>query len=143
MQHAHRLITGIAIALVCALTATALSLAVSRSSSVHATPEAPPLLRHIVLFDLKEGTPDDALAAIEAAAHQMTVDVETIHSLEWGPNLSFNTRNDGYDFVLLVNFASVEDLEIYGPHPGHDAFREVALPHVERVLVMDYWSHTP
>lgn len=95
------------------------------------------VLRHIVLFDLHEDAPLDA---IEAGAYQMGKDIEVIQHIEWGRNLDFNTRNDGYDFVLLVEFASVEDLEIYGPHPDHDVFRDIVRPHIERILVVDYWG---
>jgi len=98
------------------------------------------VLRHIVLFDLKDDTLVDTLATIEAAAYRMAEDIEVIQYLEWGRNLDFNTRNDGYDFVLLVEFASIEDLEVYGPHPDHDVFRAIVGPHVERVLVVDYWG---
>jgi hypothetical protein len=100
------------------------------------------VLRHIVLFDLKAETDAETLAAIEAGANQMGVDIEQIQHIEWGRNLDFNTRNDGYDFVLLVEFASIEDLEIYGPHPDHDVFRDIVRPHVERILVVDYWGKT-
>ena len=99
------------------------------------------VLRHIVLFDLKEESQTvDILNTIEAATYQMAEDIEVIQHIEWGSNLDFNTRNDGYDFVLLVEFASIEDLEVYGPHPDHDVFRAIVGPHVERVLVVDYWG---
>lgn len=103
----------------------------------------PQVLRHVVLFEMKPGTSEEALAAIEAAAHQMKEDIEVIEALEWGQNIAANTSNQGFEYALLVTFASEEDLAIYGPHPGHDKFKEVALPHVEQVLVVDYFAPAP
>ena len=104
---------------------------------------APQVLRHIVLFEMKPGTSEEALAAIEAAAYQMKTDIEVIQAIEWGQNIAANTRNQGFEYALLVTFASEEDLAIYGPHPGHDAFKAVAIPHVEQVLVVDYFAPAP
>lgn len=104
---------------------------------------APQVLRHVVLFEMKPGTSEEALAAIETAAHKMKDDIEVIKALEWGQNIAANTRNQGFEYALLVTFASEEDLAVYGPHPGHDAFKEVAIPHVEQVLVVDYFAPAP
>lgn len=104
---------------------------------------APQVLRHIVLFEMKPGTPEEALAAIEAAAYQMKNDIEVIQAIEWGQNIAANTRNQGFEYALLVTFASEEDLAVYGPHPGHETFKAVAIPHVEQVLVVDYFAPAP
>jgi hypothetical protein len=33
-----------------------------------------------------------------------------------------------------------KDREIYLPHPDHKAFVEIAGPHIDKVLVLDYWA---
>lgn len=95
-------------------------------------------LRHIVLLDFKDGTTPEQLAGMDAAAKTLKEAVDTIQTLELGRNLDSNTRNQGYTHCLFMTFKDEAGLQVYGPHPGHEAFKQSLLPLVEKVLVFDY-----
>ena len=42
--------------------------------------------------------------------------------------------------VFFVGFLSEKDREVYLPHPEHKAFVAVLSPHLDKVLVIDYWA---
>lgn len=42
--------------------------------------------------------------------------------------------------ILLFTFGSVEDKDTYLNHPSRQAFRNLALPYIERLLVVDFWA---
>jgi hypothetical protein len=54
--------------------------------------------------------------------------------------MSVEGLTDGFTHCFLVTFLSEEDRAIYLPHPEHQAFIELMKPHMEKVLVLDYWT---
>lgn len=98
------------------------------------------VLRHVVLFSFKEGTPDARLAEIVAAFEALPAKIPQISGFEWGLNNSPEGLNKGFTHCFTLTFASEEDRAVYLPHPDHKAFGEVLGPHLADVLVVDYWS---
>ena len=39
-----------------------------------------------------------------------------------------------------MTFQSEQDRAVYLPHPAHQAFVAMLSPHLEKVLVIDYWA---
>jgi hypothetical protein len=39
-----------------------------------------------------------------------------------------------------VTFKSEKDRDAYLPHEAHKAFIQIAGPHIDKVLVVDYWA---
>lgn len=67
--------------------------------------------------------------------------ISCIKALEWGSNISTEGLDQGHHDVFLLTFATTEDLhDTYLPHPAHVAFVELFKPHVDNVLVLDYWT---
>lgn len=99
------------------------------------------VLRHVVLFKFKEGTSKSDIATIEAAFNALPSKIETISSYEWGLNNSPEGLNKGFTHCYLLTFKTEEDRSIYLPHPDHKAFGAVLTPHLNDVLVVDYWTH--
>jgi hypothetical protein len=97
------------------------------------------LLRHVVLFRWKEGTPAEKVGEIERTFCELPSKIEQIHTFEWGTDVSVEGKSKGMSHCFLVTFASAEDRDIYLPHPAHEAFSTLAKPHVADVLVLDYW----
>ena len=97
------------------------------------------LLRHIVLFKFKEGTTAEELATIENTFVALPSKIPQIIDFEWGTNNSPEGLDKGFTHSFFVSFKSEEDRAIYLPHPDHKAFVEVASPHIDDVLVLDYW----
>lgn len=98
------------------------------------------LLRHVVLIKFKEGTSPEDIAKVEDAFGALEDKIPEIKDYEWGTNNSPEGINKGFTHTFLVTFDSEEGREIYLPHPDHKAFVEVLSPHMEDVLVVDYWA---
>jgi hypothetical protein len=98
------------------------------------------LLRHIVLFQWKEETPPSKMRDIQNAFCAMPSKIDLIYDFEWGLDMSVEGLTDGFTHCFLVTFLSEEDRAIYLPHPEHQAFIELMKPHMEKVLVLDYWT---
>lgn len=98
------------------------------------------LLRHVVLIKFKEGTSAEDIAKVEDAFGALENKIQEIKGYEWGTNNSPEGINKGFTHCFMVTFDSEEGREIYLPHPDHKAFVEVLSPHMEDVLVVDYWA---
>ena len=105
---------------------------------VSVTPDS--LLRHAVLFSFKEDSYPAGVAEVEAAFRALPGKIPAIHSFEWGTNNSPEGLDKGFTHLFFVTFKSEEDRAAYLPHPDHQAFVEVLKPHLEDVLVLDYWT---
>ena len=97
-------------------------------------------LRHIVLFKFKKEATSEAIKNIENAFIALPSKINTINDFEWGLNNSTEGLNKGLTHCFLVTFDSEEDRAAYLPHPAHKAFTTLLGPHLEDVLVLDYWA---
>tara|TARA_R110001632_G_scaffold37131_10_gene93957 strand:- start:3004 stop:3420 length:417 start_codon:yes stop_codon:yes gene_type:complete len=97
-------------------------------------------LRHVVLFKFKESATSTDIEKVEAAFIALPSKIKEIKDFEWGLNNSPEGLNKGFTHCFFVTFDSEDDRSIYLPHPSHMAFVEVLGPHLEDVLVLDYWS---
>jgi hypothetical protein len=102
------------------------------------TPEK--MLRHVVMFKFKEeATPAD-VKKVEDAFKALPAQIKAVKAFEWGKNNSPENLNQGFTHCFFVTFRSEKDREIYLPHPAHQAFVEVLKPHLDKVMVLDYWA---
>jgi hypothetical protein len=72
---------------------------------------------------------------------QVRCQIKEIKSLEWGTNNSPENLNQGFTHMFFLTFKSEADRAIYLPHPAHKAFGGVLGPHLDKVLVLDYWAN--
>lgn len=98
------------------------------------------VLRHVVLFKFKEGTSEASLTQILAAFSELPSKIPQIKSYEWGLNNSPEGLEKGFTHCFFLTFNSEEDRAIYLPHPAHKAFGSILGPHLDDVLVVDYWT---
>jgi len=98
------------------------------------------LLRHVVMFSFKEDSYPDGVMEVENAFRALPKKIAEIHDFEWGTNNSPEGLNEGLTHCFFVTFASEADRSVYLPHPAHQAFVEVLKPHLDEVLVLDYWA---
>lgn len=96
-------------------------------------------LRHIVLFKFKETTTSENIKKVENTFAALPSKIKEIKAFEWGTNNSPEGLDKGFTHSFVVTFDSEEGRAIYLPHPDHQAFVEVLKPHLEDVLVIDYW----
>jgi len=104
-------------------------------------PNMEELLRHVVLIKFKEGTSQEDIRKVEDAFHALESKIPEIRDYEWGTNNSPEGNDKGFTHCFFVTFGSEQDRDIYLPHPDHQAFVQVLVPHLEDVLVVDYWAN--
>lgn len=98
------------------------------------------MLRHVVLFKFKDSATPAQVKEVEDAFRALPSKIKQIKSLEWGTENSPEGLAQGFTHIFFVTFASEEDRAIYLPHPDHKAFGKVLGPHLDKVLVVDYWT---
>lgn len=112
----------------------------SSSANMQTIEKKDSLLRHVVLFKFKEGTSKADISKVETAFSALPNNIPEIMDYEWGLNNSPEGINKGFTHCFLVTFNSEEARAIYLPHPAHKAFVDVLSPHLEDVVVVDYWT---
>lgn len=100
----------------------------------------PKMLRHVVLFSFKSTSSAADVRSVEDAFRKLPSQIAEIKGFEWGTNNSPEGINQGFTHCFLVSFTSENDRAVYLPHPAHQAFVEVLKPHLDKVLVVDYWA---
>ncbi|RFS15394.1 Dabb family protein [Emticicia sp. C21] len=104
------------------------------------TKEPAKLLRHAVLLKFKDSSSPADVKKVEDAFRALKSQIKEIEGFEWGTNNSPENLNQGFTHLFFVTFKSEKDREIYLPHPAHKAFVGVLGPHLDKVLVLDYWA---
>jgi hypothetical protein len=105
-----------------------------------AAPEPTRVLRHVVLFKFKDGTTDEQVKQIVDAFCALPSKIHTIHDFEWGTDVSVENLSQGFTHCFMVTFLTEADRAAYLPHPAHKAFGKLLGPHLDKVLVVDYWT---
>ncbi len=98
-------------------------------------------LRHVVLIKFKENATDEEITKVEEAFSALPDKIPVIDDYEWGINNSPEGLNKEFTHCFIVTFESEEGRSTYLPHPDHKAFVKVLEPHMEDVLVIDYWAN--
>jgi hypothetical protein len=96
-------------------------------------------LRHVVLFSFKSTSSADDIKSVEAAFYGLYGKVPQIKDFEWGKNMSPEQLNQGFTHCFFITYHSLKDLNDYQEHPAHREFQKVLGPHMDKVLVIDYW----
>ena len=98
------------------------------------------MLRHVVMFKFKDSTSTADIQKVEAAFKALPSKIKEIKSFEWGTNNSPENLAQGFTHCFFLTFDSEEGRAAYLPHPNHKAFGAVLTPHLDKVLVLDYWA---
>jgi hypothetical protein len=97
-------------------------------------------LRHVVMFKFIDGTPEEQVREIETQFAALPQNIQAIFDFEWGTDVSVENLQQGFTHCFVVTFQSEEDRATYLPHPQHLKFVQLVKPHVDKVLVVDYWT---
>src|SRR4051812_26038185 len=98
------------------------------------------LLRHVVLLKFKDASTPADVKKVEDAFRDLPSKIKSVRGFEWGKNNSPENINQGFTHCFFVSFQTEKDREEYLPHPAHKAFIDVLTPHLDKVLVIDYWA---
>lgn len=99
-----------------------------------------PLLRHVVLFKFKDEASASDVQSVVDAFLELPNQIDAIQKIEWGTNNSPEGLSQGFTHCFFLTFASEADRDAYLPHPDHKAFGGILGPHLDKVLVVDYWA---
>jgi Stress responsive A/B Barrel Domain len=113
---------------------------INTTAAQKTTPSSAKLLRHVVLFKFKDSTTAADITKIEMAFKALPKKIKQIAAFEWGKNNSRENLNQEFTHCFFVSFKTEKDREAYLPHPLHKAFIEILKPHLDKVLVIDYWA---
>lgn len=100
----------------------------------------PKILRHVVMFKFKESSTAADVKKVEEAFVTLPKKIKSIKSIEFGTNNSPENLNQGFTHCFILTFKSEKDRDDYLPHPDHKAFGKVLGPHLDKVMVLDYWA---
>lgn len=75
------------------------------------------MLRHVVMFRWVEGITPDQVRDIAAGLDSLPAAIPEIRSYVHGPDAGINQGNA--DYVVVGDFATVEDYLVYRDHPVH------------------------
>lgn len=98
------------------------------------------MLRHVVLFKFKDGTPSAEVKKVEDAFRALPSKIKEIKAFEWGTNNSPEQLAQGFTHCFFLSFTSEKDRDTYLPHPAHKAFGDILGSLLDKVLVIDYWA---
>ncbi len=98
------------------------------------------MLRHVVLFKFKDDANAGDIKKVEDAFRALPSKIKEVKALEWGTNNSPENLSQGFTHCFFVSFKNEADRAVYLPHPAHKAFVDILTPHLDKVLVLDYWA---
>ena len=103
-------------------------------------PKDSEVLRHVVLFKFKDTSSSQEIKEVEDAFRALPGKVDEICDFEWGTDVSVENLQQGFTHCFFVTFRSEADRAAYLPHPAHKQFGKMLGPHLDKVLVIDYWA---
>jgi hypothetical protein len=94
-------------------------------------------LQHVVLFSFPAEPTEQQSSDIRAYISEWPGAIPGIQALRFGSAL-FGERTRGYQFLLYMEFASVEDMRRYQAHPVHQKFLAWVIENNITPLAFDY-----
>ena len=98
------------------------------------------LLRHVVLFKFKDTSKPEDVQRVVAAFAALPGKIDAIADFEWGTDVGVENLSQGFTHCFLVTFRDAKGRDAYLPHPAHEDFKKIVGPHLDKVLVVDYWT---
>jgi len=95
------------------------------------------MVEHIVLFKVREGTPQEKVDGMLAGINSLKDSIDVVVSVSTGTN--YTERGQGFTHGVVVRFNDKEGLAAYQPHPAHmKVVEEDIRPIVEDIIAVDY-----
>jgi antibiotic biosynthesis monooxygenase (ABM) superfamily enzyme len=94
------------------------------------------MIKHIVAFKLKDTNKEDNLQSLKSKLERLPEVIPGVMNFETGKNIS--NRSSAYDLVLISEFASLNDLDMYRNHPEHIKVLDIIQQVVDNTVVVDY-----
>ncbi len=95
-------------------------------------------VKHIGLIKFKEGTSTEQIDNLFDQLLDVTENIAGLEDYVSGPNSSPEGLNQGYSHAFIMTFTDAAARDAYLPHPDHERFKEIALPLIETVAIVDF-----
>lgn len=95
------------------------------------------MIRHILFVKFKPTVVAAQIDEVKALFDSMT-NIAGVDAVEWGVNDSPEGLDKGYTHIVLMTFADEVSRQAYLPHPEHEALKQVFVPLVDDIVVLDY-----
>jgi hypothetical protein len=96
------------------------------------------MFRHVLLLKPNTETKPEAIDACRAALAALVGVIPGLVDFHWGPNIAARDRHAGYSYGFSMDFADLESLNAYGPHPEHLKAASLVRKHFAPALVLDF-----
>lgn len=96
-------------------------------------------LKHVVLFKFKDHVAAAKIAELIEGYKSLPGKISEMKGFEWGADVSVEGLNEGFTHCFITTFATSEGRDVYIKHPAHDAYVEVLLPNLDKILVADFY----
>ena len=78
------------------------------------------MFRHVVMFKWNDDVDADHVDAVGVALDTLVASIPQVVEYNHGPDVRLTDGN--YDYVIVGEYASVDDFVAYRDHPDHQAF---------------------
>jgi hypothetical protein len=94
------------------------------------------MIRHTVLFQFKPDFPPAERQAWIDGLNHMAGRIPGMLSLSHGPDVLSTERS--FDYAIVADFESVEDIAVYNTHPLHEPLKAYSFPNSQQILSVDF-----
>ncbi|MFJ5958568.1 Dabb family protein [Paenarthrobacter sp. NPDC092416] len=94
------------------------------------------MIRHTVLFKFKPDFPEADKATWIEGLGRMDGNIPGLLRLTHGPDVLQQDRS--FDYAIVADFRTVEDIEVYNTHPLHEPLKKYSLPNSEQIIAVDF-----
>jgi hypothetical protein len=94
------------------------------------------MIRHAVLFRFKPDFPPADRQAWIDGLNRMDGNIPGLLRLTHGPDVMGSERS--FDYAIVADFASVDDVAVYNTHPLHEPLKKYSFPNSEQILSVDF-----
>lgn len=92
---------------------------------------------HVVLVSWREDEADAAERVVRPLVADFGRTIPDVLDVVEGRSTSPEGLEDGFDYALVVTFASARARDVYLDHPAHRPVSEAIRAHADRVVVFD------
>lgn len=100
----------------------------------------PKNLRHVVLMKFKESSSPEQVQKLVDEFRALPSKIKEVVAFETGTNNSPEGLADGFTHCFFLTFKDEKGRDAYLPHAAHQEFVSHVKPHLDKVLVVDYWA---
>ena len=92
---------------------------------------------HVVLVSWRDGAAEEAERVVRPLVADFTRTIPDVLDVVEGHSSSPEGLEDGFDYALVVTFASPQARDVYLDHPNHQPVSEAIRAGADRVVVFD------